>query len=154
MSASTAITVSTCALASFTGTGSGTNLTAASVTGLLEPGDTLSGTGVPAGTIILSQSSGVPGGAGVYVTSASTTSSSASLTAGGVPGAANYSVLCAYTQGINYRDDGVAPTGTLGSGGQGVAAGNCIPYDGTFSALHFIQQTAGALLGISFYKRS
>lgn len=66
--------------ASFTGTGSGTNLTASAVTGEIKPGDRINGTGVPAGTNIVSQSSGTPGGAGVYVTSAATTSSGASLT--------------------------------------------------------------------------
>jgi hypothetical protein len=67
--------------ASFTGTGSGTNLTAASVTGNIKVGAVVDGTGVPAGTVIVSQTSGTPGGAGVYVTNNSTTSSSASLTA-------------------------------------------------------------------------
>lgn len=66
----------------FVGTGSGTNLTIASVTsGFLSPGDTISGTGVPAGTTIISQTSGTPGGAGVYVTSVATTSSGATITA-------------------------------------------------------------------------
>jgi len=68
--------------ASFTGNGSGTNLTASAVTGVIAVGDTVVGTGVPSGTTILSQTSGTPGGAGVYVTSHATTSSGASLTAG------------------------------------------------------------------------
>jgi len=65
--------------ATFTGTGSGTNLTTTSVTGLISVGDTVSGSGVPANTTIVSQTSGTTGGAGVYVTSNATTSSSASL---------------------------------------------------------------------------
>jgi hypothetical protein len=48
------------------------------VSGEFKAGDTVTGTGVPAGTTIVSQSSGTAGGAGVYVTSAATTSSSAS----------------------------------------------------------------------------
>jgi hypothetical protein len=71
----------TIAGASFTGTGSGTNLTASAVTGTIGIGDLIAGSGVPAGTTILSQASGTPGGAGVYVTSHPTTSSGASLTA-------------------------------------------------------------------------
>lgn len=67
--------------ATFTGTGSGTNLTASAVTGTIGIGDTISGVGVSAGTTILSQSSGHLGGAGVYVTSAVTTSTGAALTA-------------------------------------------------------------------------
>lgn len=70
----------TLAAATFTGTGSGTNLTASAVTGTIHVGDMISGTGVTAGTTIVSQTSGTTGGAGVYVTSAATTSSGASLT--------------------------------------------------------------------------
>lgn len=66
--------------ATFTGTGSGTDLTASSVTGVIGIGDVVTGTGVPGGTTIVSQTSGTPGGAGVYVTSNATTSSGASLT--------------------------------------------------------------------------
>ena len=71
----------TVAGASFTGTGSGTNLTVTAVTGTIEVGNNLAGTGVPAGTKILSQTSGPTGGAGVYVTSVATTASSAAITA-------------------------------------------------------------------------
>lgn len=70
----------TLAGASFTGTGSGTNLTVSAVTGVIGIGDEVSGTGVTSGTTIVSQTSGTPGGAGVYVTSLSTTSSGAALT--------------------------------------------------------------------------
>jgi hypothetical protein len=67
--------------ATFTATGSGTNLTATNVVGgLILPNYALKGTGVTAGTTIVSQTSGTPGGAGVYVTSAVTTSSGATLT--------------------------------------------------------------------------
>ncbi len=72
----------TLAGATFTGTGSGTNLTASAVTGLIGIGDVISGTGVPAGTKIVSQTSGPVGGAGVYVTSGATTSSGNAITAG------------------------------------------------------------------------
>lgn len=67
--------------ASFTGTGSGTNLTVTGVTGVIRAGNTISGTGVTAGTTIVSQTSGTPGGAGVYVTSAATTSSGDAIVA-------------------------------------------------------------------------
>jgi hypothetical protein len=59
--------------ATFTGVGSGTNLTASAVTGVIEIGGLITGSGVPANTTIVSQTSGTPGGAGVYVTSAATT---------------------------------------------------------------------------------
>lgn len=80
----TTLTVSAVTSATFTGTGSGTNLTASSVTGTIYPGYIVTGTGVPSNTTIVSQTSGTPGGAGVYVTSQATTSSGASLTAEGV----------------------------------------------------------------------
>jgi hypothetical protein len=65
----------------FTATGTGTNLAVTNVSGFLAPGQTISGTGVPAGTTIVSQTSGPTGGAGEYVTSAATTSAGAALTA-------------------------------------------------------------------------
>lgn len=68
--------------ATFTASGSGTNLTVSVVaTGSIAPGDVISGSGVPGGTTIISQTSGPAGGAGVYVTSGATTASSAALTA-------------------------------------------------------------------------
>ncbi len=67
----------------FTATGAGTNLTTSAVTGLISVGDTISGTGVPAGTTIVSQTSGTAGGAGVYVTSVATTASAATVTSFG-----------------------------------------------------------------------
>ena len=69
--------------ATFTASGSGTNLTISSVTGLISIGETISGTGVPAGTTIISQTSGTTGGAGVYVTSVATTASAATVTSFG-----------------------------------------------------------------------
>jgi hypothetical protein len=71
----------TVAGAAFTGNASGANLTASAVTGTIAVGDIITGTGVPTNTAILSQTSGTPGGAGVYVTSLATTASSASLRA-------------------------------------------------------------------------
>ena len=67
--------------ATFTGNGSGTNLTASVVTGIISIGQLIVGTGVPANTTIVSQTSGPTGGAGVYVTSNATTSSGAALSA-------------------------------------------------------------------------
>ena len=70
--------------ATFTATGATTNLTVSAVTGLISIGDTIAGTGVPAGTTIVSQTSGTTGGAGVYVTSAITTASAATVTSFGI----------------------------------------------------------------------
>ena len=51
-------------------------------------------------------------------------------------------------QGIRYRDDGNAPTSTVG---MPVAAGNSFQYAGDMTAIQFIQQTAGAILNLSYY---
>jgi hypothetical protein len=76
----------------FTGTCSGTTLTAASVTGYLAKDDILTGTGITtAGTYIVTQTSGPAGGAGNYTVSSSCTSSSNALTAR--PSAINYLVV-------------------------------------------------------------
>lgn len=60
-----------------------TELVVTSVTGLISIGDTLSGTGITAGTTVLSQISGTPGGAGTYGLSAANTCSSATVTSFG-----------------------------------------------------------------------
>jgi len=65
--------------ATATGTAAGVDLTLSAVTGTVAVGDTVSGTGVPAGTYIVSQTSGTIGGAGVYVTNQATTASAAAL---------------------------------------------------------------------------
>ncbi len=65
--------------ATFTGSGSSTNLTVTAVAGVIAVGDRVNGSGVPGGTNIVSQASGSAGGAGVYVTNNATTSSSAAL---------------------------------------------------------------------------
>jgi hypothetical protein len=66
-----------------TASGSGTTLTVATLTsGKLAIGQTISGTGVPAGTKIVAYGTGV-GGTGTYTTSQATTSDSATITASG-----------------------------------------------------------------------
>lgn len=116
--------------ATFTGSGSGTNLTASSVTGVIHVGAAVTGTGVPAGTYIVSQTSGSAGAAGVYVTNNVTTSSSASLTASS-----------------NTLDVTAVVGGTLQPGaaisGTGIAANTTV-----------LAQTSGAPGGIGLYTLS
>jgi hypothetical protein len=148
---SAAIGLSSCVRASFTGSGSGTNLTTTSVTGIIKAGDAVSGSGVPAGTTIVSQTSGTAGGAGVYVTSNATTSSSASLTSGGIPPGATMAVLQAETANVRYRDDGGAPTSGIGS----LVVNGAFPpilYTGTLTALQFIAASGSPLLDVAFYR--
>jgi hypothetical protein len=69
-------------VAQFTGTSSGTNLTVSGITGTLAVGDYLIGMGtLPNNARIASQTSGTPGGNGVYVTTVSTAVSGADITA-------------------------------------------------------------------------
>lgn len=149
LSAATLITAANCVRASFTATGSGTNLTASSVTGTIRVGDLLAGTGVPADTRVVSQTSGTAGGAGVYVTSRATTSSAASLTSGGVPLGSTTALLSIESQAIRYADDGSTPTA---SAGMPIAVGQAFQYSSTLSALRLIEQAASAKANVLFYK--
>lgn len=67
----------------FTATATGTSLVVTAVTGLISIGDTISGTGVTAGTTIIAQVSGTAGGAGTYTTSVASTASAATVTSFG-----------------------------------------------------------------------
>lgn len=67
--------------ATFTASGSGTNLTTSAQTGVIHIGAVVAGVGIPVGTTIVSQTSGTTGAAGVYVTSGATTISAAAGTA-------------------------------------------------------------------------
>jgi len=57
-------------------------------------------------------------------------------------------VIIAETQGFRYRDDGVAPTSSVG---MPIVAGTVFTYDGDLSKIRFIEQSAGAKLNISYY---
>lgn len=152
VSSATSITTTNCQFATFTGVVSGTVLTASSVTGAIIPGQPLTGTGVTAGTLISGViNAPITGGAGTYSLNNSQTIASESMSTGGIPPSANYMVACAYTQAVNWRDDLVAPTATVGTGGQGIPAGSCIPYNSTMSQWQVIQQTATAVVRLSFY---
>jgi hypothetical protein len=124
-------------------------LTTTSVAGIIKIGDTVSGTGVTAGTAIVSQTSGTAGGAGVYVTSLATTSNSASLTSGGIPAAATMVSLQSETANVRWRDDGGAPTSSVG---MEVISG-LVPmlYVGTIGNLQFIAASGSPLLDVVFY---
>jgi hypothetical protein len=144
-----AVGLASCVRASFTGTGSGTSLTTTSVSGIILVGDAVnSGSGVPAGTTIVSQTSGTPGGAGIYVTSQATTSSTAALTSGGVPPGANTAALASDTAAVRYRDDGAAPTASVGFP---ISTTCVILYVATLPKVQFIAETGSPVLNIAFY---
>lgn len=60
-----------------------------------------------------------------------------------------FALIIAETQGVRWRDDGVAPTTTVG---MPLAVGIPLQYDGDLSKIRFIEQTAGAKLNISYYR--
>jgi hypothetical protein len=72
-------------------------------------------------------------------------SSAQSLT---VPRGATLAVIVPEVQPVRWRDDGVAPTGSVGMP-LGVAA--VLSYDGDLSQIQFIEQTTSATLNISYY---
>lgn len=68
---------------------------------------------------------------------------------GGIPAGATTALIVAEAQAIRYRDDGVAPTATVG---MPLAVGVTILYPGTLGAVRVISQTAGAKVNVLFYK--
>lgn len=155
MTVATNITPTNCVFSSFTGSIAGTTLTVtASASGSILGGQPLVGTGVTASTVVTGQTSGTAGGIGTYTVNQSQTVASESMTTAGVPPSANYAVVTVTVQGIVYRDDLTAPTGTPGSGGIGVSAGSYLPYTGPLGQIQFIQQASGAIIGINFWRNS
>jgi hypothetical protein len=109
--------------ATFTATGTGTSLAVTAVTGLISIGDTIAGTGVPAGTVILAQTAGTTGGAGTYTTSVATTAAAATVTSFG-----NVVNVTAVATGVLSVGDAISGTGvpanaTIASQVSGAAGG-------------------------------
>lgn len=66
-----------------------------------------------------------------------------------VPPGATYAVIVPDTQAVRYRDDGTPPTASIG---MPIPIGTQITYSGNLAAIQFIQQTASAVLNVSYYK--
>ena len=142
------VSFSACISASFTGTCAGNQLTASAVTGDISVNWPVSGTGIVAGTYIVSGPTA--GGAGVYTVSQACTSSGASLTTVGPPNGANGVLLQAEAQNIRWRDDLGAPTTAVGMAI--IATQQPFLYTGTIPNMRFIDATAGGILDATFYK--
>ena len=67
----------------------------------------------------------------------------------GIPAGVRMVQVCVEAQAVRWRDDGVAPTAAVG---MPLAIGTCMIYSGPASAIQFIQQTAGAILDVSYYR--
>lgn len=61
---------------------------------------------------------------------------------------ANVALLIGETQSIRWRDDGTAPTASVG---MLLAAGQPFLYDGDLTKIRFIEATASAKLNVSYY---
>jgi hypothetical protein len=66
-----------------------------------------------------------------------------------VPPAADTAFIVAQTQNVRWRDDGVAPTATIG---QLLVAGTPLVYTGDLATIQFIEVTASAALNVGYYK--
>lgn len=65
-----------------------------------------------------------------------------------VPAGATHAVITAEAQVVRYRDDGKAPTSTVGAP---LAVGTPLEYGGTLSQLQFISQVAGGIINVLYY---
>ena len=71
-----------------------------------------------------------------------------SSTALTVPAGASMAVIVPEGQALRWRDDGVAPTATVG---MPVYVGAVLNYDGDLKLIRFIQQASGGILNVSYY---
>jgi|TARA_R110000868_G_scaffold63581_1_gene191781 hypothetical protein len=67
---------------------------------------------------------------------------------GGLAGSPRIAIITPETQAVRWRDDGVAPTASVG---MPLAAGVTLQYDGDLTQIKFIEQTASAKLNITYY---
>lgn len=65
-----------------------------------------------------------------------------------VPRGATRALIAPLTQTVRWRDDGTAPTASVG---MPVAAGTYLSYDGDLARIRFIEATASAEINISYY---
>lgn len=79
------------------------------------------------------------------------TSLSSAATVGTVPAATDYAVIQVQDQQVRWRDDGTAPTATVG---MLMSPGDVLKYDGNLASLKFIEVAASAKLNVSFYSWS
>jgi hypothetical protein len=69
-----------------------------------------------------------------------------------VPAGATQAVIYVETQAVRYRDDGTAPTAAVGAPLAVTGSGQPFVYNGTLSAIRFIEQTASAKINVLYYR--
>lgn len=65
-----------------------------------------------------------------------------------VPSGATLAVIIPESQAVRWRDDGTAPTGSVG---MPLAIATTLSYDGDLSRIRFIEQAPSAKLNVSYY---
>jgi hypothetical protein len=65
-----------------------------------------------------------------------------------IPAGAKRAIIQAETQDVRWRDDGTAPTASVG---MVISAGDRLAYTGSLAAIRFIEAAASAKLNISYY---
>jgi hypothetical protein len=65
-----------------------------------------------------------------------------------VPAGATLALIVPETQNVRWRDDGTAPTASIG---MPIFVGASLSYDGNLKNIQFIQQAASATLNVSYY---
>jgi hypothetical protein len=63
-------------------------------------------------------------------------------------GTPRIAIITPETQGVRWRDDGTAPTASVG---MPLAAGVTLQYDGDLTQIQFIEQAASAKLNVTYY---
>lgn len=66
----------------------------------------------------------------------------------GIPSGARYAVIYVEGAGIRWRDDGTAPTASVG---MPVSAGQDFQYSGQLESIQMIQQASGAIVNVTWY---
>ena len=64
------------------------------------------------------------------------------------PAGATFAVIQPQTQAVRWRDDGTDPSGSVG---MPLAVGADLEYGGPLDRIRFIEQTASAVLNVSYY---
>ena len=65
-----------------------------------------------------------------------------------VPSGATLAVIVPEVQPVRWRDDGVAPTTTVG---MPLGVDTVLSYDGDLNRIRFIEQTASSAINVSYY---
>lgn len=120
------------------------------VTGSFQVGQTVTGTGIPANTTIVSQ--GIPGSNTWEMSAAGTTQTGIAVSAFQTL-RVDFALFRVATANANWRDDGVAPTATIG---MPILSTDIAPFEyaGSLLNIQFIAQSAAPVLNVSYYSLS